>query len=249
MRIATWNLERPRDREPRRAVHLREVLSRIRADLWVLTETNEGIAPHPGYVNASTLVMAGGDPGERKATIWSRWPIRPIPVQHPDRAVCAEVMPDEGPPLLVVGIVLPYHLDRGPHGVARAWEEHYGSIPVHGAEWRALRAAYPRHRVVVAGDFNQSRDGRLWPWGRQWYGTRHGRDALSRELASTDLVCVTEEDLVQAGKLQTKSTIDHICLDASTATAVRHVGAWEPGSGAGGVRLSDHNGVWVDLEL
>lgn len=41
MRIATWNLERPKRRQVAKCDQVREWLRRIDADVWVLTEAHE----------------------------------------------------------------------------------------------------------------------------------------------------------------------------------------------------------------
>jgi len=240
-RIATWNLERPRRGSHRKTAQLLDRIATIDAAVWILTETNAVIDLSATHVAmASTPVEGLHSPGENWTTIWSRYPARPVPTCDPDIAVCADVDSPIGP-LVVYGTVLPYHADRGPTGDATTWSEHYRVTALQGADWRRLRAAYPEHGFCVAGDLNQSRDGRRWN-GRQWYGTSRGRDLLSAELHEVGMVCATEEDLVAAGKLETRSTIDHVCLDAASCSRVRRVGAWEPGRGDG-VRLSDHNGV------
>jgi hypothetical protein len=78
------------------------------------------------------------------------------------------------------------------------------------------------------------------------YGTARGRDLLSTALASAGLTCVTEEDFVATGKLKARHNVDHICVDHRLAGSIATVGAWERET-ADGVRLSDHNGAWVDL--
>jgi hypothetical protein len=59
-------------------------------------------------------------------------------------------------------------------------------------------------------------------------------------------VCVTAHDLVGARFLTTRSSIDHICFDSAIASEERVVRTWEAEQG-GGVRLSDHDWVYVDL--
>jgi hypothetical protein len=244
MRIATWNLEKPRLTSNRKIPFILDRLREIDADVWVLTETGSTIdlsATH--HAVASVPILGYHSAGENWTTVWSRWPSRRIETYDDTIAACAEFDSPLGP-WIVYGTVLPYHADRVYSGEATTWSEHYRVIPLQGRDWRAIRAGHPEHRFCVAGDLNQSRDGRRWN-GRQWYGTAAGRDLLTRELASADLVCVTEQDFVESGDLTTRSSIDHICLDAHSAARVR-VGAWEAGVGDG-VRLSDHNGVWVDV--
>ena len=72
------------------------------------------------------------------------------------------------------------------------------------------------------------------------------RDLLTKALTETGLVCVTEEDFVRTGKLKDRHSVDHICLDNRLAGAVSYVGAWE-GEDSNELRMSDHNGVYVDV--
>lgn len=245
--IATWNLKRPRRASARIPCFLDRLRDR-KAHLWVLTETNDAVdlrSTHPWTVS-STPVAALHTPGERWVTIWSLYPVRPIPTYDPTVAVCAQIDAPGGP-LVLYATVLPHHADRGPSGNARNWAEHNRVVALQGADWRSIRARTPAHRFCVAGDLNQSRDNHRWS-GRLWYGTRRGRARLTDELRTADLVCVTEGDLVGAGQLTTRSTIDHICLDTGSADLVHAVHAWEPGQCAD-QPLSDHNGVAVDINL
>lgn len=247
LRIATWNLERPRLGSARRLPGIHARLSAIAADVWVLTETNvEAIdlsATHP-HVAHTRAVPGLHARGERWTAIHSRWPLEALPARDPDVCVCARVVAPIAP-LIVYGTVLPYHADGTVARGARTWSEFQRVLPLERSAWAALRADFPDDSFCLAGDLNQSLDSRRWQ-GREWYGTRATRAALWSALADCGLTCVTAHDLVAAGHLTTRSTIDHICLDGTLAGAVRAVGAWEAGEGDG-VRLSDHNGVWVDL--
>ena len=130
--------------------------------------------------------------------------------------------------LLLYGTVLPYHADRMTTGTARTWTEFLRVLPEQRDDWARLRAAYPDDRFCVAGDLNQSLDGRRWS-GREWYGTQRTRSALREAVATAALRCVSHRDFVAAGELITRSSIDHICLDAASTTLVRCVWAWEAG--------------------
>jgi len=248
MRIATWNLERPRLTSTRRIPGQLAQIARIDADVWVLTETSDAIeltSTHPHRVASATLDRAGAT-RENWVTIWSRYPLTQIALQTGAITVCAAVdTPDR--PTIVYGTVLPYTGDPGPDGTSRGWAEFLRVVPLQAAEWTRLRAAHPDHRFCVAGDFNQSRDRRRWD-GREWCGTRATRTALDEGLAAAGLVSATDADFVERGMLTTRSNIDHVALDEASSARVPGVGAWEAGQGDG-QRLSDHNGVWVDIAV
>lgn len=116
---------------------------------------------------------------------------------------------------------------------------HRTEIARQGAEWAQLRLANPRVPLVVAGDFNQSRD------GSRWYGNTDTRARLSAALSTADLRCVTEEDVVATGKLKAHHLVDHICLTADLARDAI-VSCWE-NVDADGQRLSDHPVVVAEL--
>ncbi|HEX6535479.1 MAG TPA: endonuclease/exonuclease/phosphatase family protein [Gemmatimonadaceae bacterium] len=247
MRLATWNLERPRRGSVRRLPGLRARIATIDADVWVLTETNDEAvdlsASHPHRVSTDPIPGLHTS-GERWTTIWSRLPAMRLETYDSQIAACAR-LDAPGGRLLVYGTVLPYHADAGRSGRAKPWKEFRRIVPRQRADWERLRAEFPDDRLCVAGDLNQSLDERRWH-GRQWYGAASTRALLLDALAAARLTCVTAHDLVATGHLSTQSTIDHICIDLALADRVRTVGAWEAGCGDG-VRLSDHNGVYVEL--
>lgn len=241
LRIATRNLERPKQNGHSKNLRRIEKMHEIDAGLWVLTETSSAIAldgyaslasePKPGY-HAS---------GESFAAVWSRWPIRRrVRTFDPCFSVCAEVDSPAGP-MIVFGTIITYANDRGVSGKARRWEEHRKSIESHAADWRRLRNEFPNHLFCVAGDFNQSRD------GSGWYEDADSLKMLSLALDGSLLQCVTEVDMRAIGFLRSRASVDHICLSQSLARGVRAVGAWE-GTTEDGCRMSDHNGVVIDIE-
>jgi hypothetical protein len=244
MRIATWNLERPRRGSVRKLPGLRAQLAAIKADIWVLTETNDqavDLSPtHPYWV--STIPVVGlHSPGERWTTMWSRHPTEPLATYDPHLAACGRVATRLGT-LLVYGTVLPYHADPRANGTAKTWMEFYRVVPLQGNDWTRLQEDYPGDRFCVAGDLNQGLDGRRWA-----YGKHELRKDLLNALDDADLNCVTKYPLVAAGHLTTRSSVDHICMCAASLAKGWLVGAWEAPDGMDGKPITDHNGVYVDL--
>lgn len=217
-----------------------EKIREVNADLWILTETSSAISIE-GYDSQPSGHEADfHTPGENYSTIWSRWPIlRRVETFDPSFTVCAEIGTPVGP-MIVYGTIITYANDRGENGKARRWEEHRKSIQEHAADWRRLRKIFPNHLFCIAGDFNQSRD------GSGWYEDADSVNKLSAALERNQLVCVTEEDLRAKGILQSRASIDHICLSRSLAGKVVSLDAWE-GTTDDGCRMSDHNGVAVDV--
>ena len=239
MKIATWNLDRP---SPQNEVKIAAQLKCIHeqsADLWILTETHAAIDLGTGYHSAATDPSPRKPrPGESCAVIWARWPIlERIPTYDEREAVCV-VMNSPLGEMVVYGSIIPYRDYLGPDGTSGRWVEHRRSIDLHRQDWSRIRADHPSRHFVAGGDFNQNRD------GAGWYGTQENRELLTNALKEAGLVCATQEDFVQSGKLKVRHTVDHICLDEDLAGAVSSVGAWER-ENADRLRLSDHSGVYV----
>jgi len=228
LRIATWNLERPRLRGWKKNPIIQEHINEIKADLWILTETNSAINPGTCYSGVASSPVSYHTPGEICSTIWSRYPIeKPFPTFDPSRAVCAEIRSPIGN-FLVYGTIITWANDKGPTGTSKKWQEHYKAIASHGQDWAKLNQALP---LCVAGDFNQTLSGSIG------YGTHQGRKLLSQELQQNNLVCVTDK---------IEHNIDHICLSADWAKRVNQVDTWQ-GFTPDGKPVSDHQGVYVDL--
>jgi endonuclease/exonuclease/phosphatase family metal-dependent hydrolase len=121
------------------------------------------------------------------------------------------------------------------------WELHEHAIQRQGADWLQLRALFPALPLVVAGDFNQDRD------GSGWYGTTRVRGLLTDAFAAADLVCVTSRDVVAEGLLRETHLVDHVAISRDWVEQhdVR-MSCWER-TDTDGVRLSDHPTVAVDL--
>jgi endonuclease/exonuclease/phosphatase family metal-dependent hydrolase len=242
MRIATWNLERPKPNGAVKNARQQSKIAEIQADLWILTETNSAISLEGCHSLASESLPSYHSAGESFATIWSRTPIlNKISTFDPYFAVCAEIESPLGP-MIVYGSIITYANDRGLSGASKRWEETRKSIDAHDLDWQNIRKEYPNHPMVVAGDFNQSLD------GSGWYADAVSTTKLSEALKRSNLVCETKEDMRKTGKLQTRATVDHICLSRNIAMNSTVVGAWEGTSDVLG-RMSDHNGVYVDLEM
>lgn len=244
MRIATWNLQRPATASSGRVARLREWIGRINADVWVLTETHEGISPGDEFRAVAT---SGSDrqqsPGERWTMIWSRLPIVGVETTcDPIRTACARIAAAEGPAMLVYGTVLPWRSDRRwlPAAGGAAFVQ---VLAEQASDWRRLREKYPDDRLCIAGDFNQELGDRTLA------GTAPGRTELRRALEAAALDCLTGDEADPVAQLtqDERSNIDHICVDARAADGPEFkVGAW-PARVDELRTLSDHFGVWVDV--
>ena len=246
LRLATWNVERPKPRGWKVPPAQRRRMAEVDADIWVLTETHLDHIPTDEHLHS---VFSPPHPErrpdhERWTAIWSRWPLTPIedPAPHRRGTVAAIADTPLGPVVLYGTVVAwanePNHDDGTP---ARMWEVHLAELDRQASEWAALRTLHPDLPLVVAGDFNQDRD------GSGWYGTRRTRDRLTSGLEAAGLVCATADDVVAAGLLRTHHLVDHICVPTSLAGRST-VGCWE-NIDDDGQRLSDHPAVAIDLDL
>lgn len=234
-RIATWNLERPKQNGWTKNQRRLNKIYEIEADTWVLTETSKAIDLRSDYEPAESSAY---DNGENLSTIWSRWKmLRVLPTFDPNWAVCAEVDSPFGA-MIVYGTVITYANDKGASGTAKRWEEHRRSIQQHHEDWLRIQKQYPNHPMCIAGDFNQSRD------CSGWYEEKQSVEMLSAALHDLSLVCVTEQNFRATGL--SRSTIDHICLSKRLVPYKLAVGTWE-GTTQENEKMSDHNGVFVDL--
>jgi endonuclease/exonuclease/phosphatase (EEP) superfamily protein YafD len=239
MRVATWNLERPRPRGYTKNKAILAQIAETDADLWVLTETSVATAPS-GYTAIATPPVPGYHrEGENYTTVLSRWPVlRTLSTWQPSLAVCVEIDAPAGP-CLVYGTIITYANYRGEHGTSARWIEHRKSIAAHLTDWRRLHSAFPDHDLIVAGDFNQSRD------GSGWYEDATAVAALTSALETCNLRCVTQQNFRTVLGLS-RSTIDHICLGGRLRDLPALVTAWE--GSRDGIRMSDHNGVAVRVD-
>ena len=245
MRIATWNLRRPGRPTSERGKALLRRIQEIDPDIWVLTETRESMIPDGGYVGTAT---SGSDrkqsPGEQWTMIWSRLPVlSQEPTADPIRTVCVRVATKHSGNMLVYGTVLPWRSDDRwlPNRGAEAF---LYALQGQENDWRRLRQKYPQDVLCVAGDFNQDLGPRLYT------GTALGRTGLRNSLSNVALHCLTGEEADPVAELtaNVRRNIDHICLDSrfGASSDVRR-GAW-PNTASELKGLSDHFGVWVDVD-
>lgn len=150
----------------------------VDADVWVLTETTLDHPPGDGYSSVFTPAHpTRRRTRERWVGIWSRFPIRMLtePAPHPRGSVAAQVDLPTGP-VIVYGTVIAWANEKlHDNGeAARMWEVHLAEIERQGKECRRLRDQFPFTPLIVAGDFNQDRD------GSGWYGTKEDSLATCR---------------------------------------------------------------------
>lgn len=236
--IAIWNLERP----PKLSAATRKAqldkLASIDADLWILSESASTATLANYHSRFSQFAPGYHEPTECGAAILTRWPVsQTIETFDPTFAVCAEIPESPLGPLVVYASVIPYANWKGREGTSGPWLEHRKSIAAHAADWRRIRDRFKDHHFVAGGDFNQCLD------GSGWYGNPESEAMLRSALADAGLECVTAENFRTKHALS-RGNIDHVCLSAGLRERVRNVTPWE---GTEGVKMSDHNGVSIEL--
>jgi len=248
MKIATWNLDHSSNSSRQVDAQLAK-LRLIQADVLILTETCERVDLRAdGYLNV--LPHHTNRYGKYWSTIWSKWPItEQIDCYDNETAVCARIAAPLGD-LIVYGTIITWKNDPGTNLEVRspAWAEHDKSIVDHGNDWMLIRDKYPNIPFIVAGDFNQTRD------GSKAYCSSNGIRLLNEQLERNNLICVTDEDFGANGKLMPdlkkngryRHNVDHICISPSHLKAGL-VGAWDHFTET--AELSDHNGVYADLSV
>ncbi len=244
IRIATWNLDRPRFSEAKRRELLIHTIQSesIRADVWILTETHASISPGPEF---SVVTTEEPDPlhelGESWVSIWSRFPIERIgKTSDPSRAVAVRIVPEKARPLLIYGTVLPW--------VGSPWRDipskdgaaFSAALAAQLSDWVFLQRSNPQCDFVLGGDLNQDLS------SAHYYGSRQNKALLRFALNTAKLVCLTAADLDPVPKhAPTHASIDHICISTGLTLAGLPV-SW-PILKKPQKNLSDHFGVFVDL--
>lgn len=240
-RIGTWNVEYARGELKNRA--RREHLVAQMADVWILTETHDELDLSGSHIPIHSE-QRYPKPGGRWTTVWTSLPvIQRIPTSDPRRSVAVRLDAGNAGEVIVYGTVLPWNGDAGVDRVnpARGWTEFRRVVPLQGREWASLREEYPWATLVVAGDLNQDLG------GAHYYGSRECRGILGTALSTADLTCLATTDRFAPGVLQ-HPPIDHVCAGPGHHKSLTsRVHGWD--NVIDGLRLSDHSGVLVDLDV
>lgn len=249
LRIATWNLDHASNSSRPIAAQV-EILLNLSADIIVLTETCTEVSGQLERAGFATVDTSPNKYGKRYVALHfgPRVAHKEKLATFDDLLACSARVGSPIGDLTVYGLIITYGGYRGPDRELPPWGEHYKAIQRFGDDWSKLSDLAP---MLVAGDFNQTRDG-----SSRTYGTKEGRRRLGVELDRNRLDCLTTEDFGAKGMLRVdpakgwaRHNIDHICATRD-AFRVAAVGAWDHFDDvAGRTRyLSDHNGVYVDLE-
>lgn len=191
MKIATWNVERLKHK-----THINEITAACnatKADILVLTETDERIAPNytlcfktPVPINQNRAKFAST---ESRVAIYTNY--RCV-FQHPTfdkyTAICVELETDRGN-LLVYGTVIGVFGNRNATFLPDL-EKQMSDV---------RRFSSISNALCVCGDFNCS-------FGDNYYYTKDGRAAILSAFSENDVRIVTADE---------KECVDHIALTSS----------------------------------
>jgi hypothetical protein len=187
LKIATWNVMRPRV-SSRRTPNLLKELENIDADILVLTETNTCINPGKQYTAFSTAPLYGtstkfGEPyriGEERVTIWGKNSQNAIEIACLSQSgVCARVGE-----LNVYGTVI------GQYG--RGGTDFYIDLKNQIEDWERISKL---GHICIAGDFNIAFKGK--------YFTKGAREKLNACFQSLNIEVPTRDIM---------ESIDHIAI-------------------------------------
>ncbi|TWU39986.1 hypothetical protein Q31b_33020 [Novipirellula aureliae] len=244
MRIATWNLARPTSGDSAKAKLLMEHIKRDCSDIWILTESHSDVSPGSDFEMRSTT---GSDraqsEGEVWTAIWCRFPIvRELAVVDPIRSVCVEIATPDGS-LIVYGTVLPWLADTW-FDPLRGADAFVSVFAKQATDWTRIQAENPDSGFCIAGDLNQDLA------NSHYCGSRVGRTALRDAIKTSGLNCLASGEFDRVSELTEGrcSAIDHNCLSESWTSRFRRSSNVWPGESERTSSLSDHFGVWVDIE-
>jgi exonuclease III len=226
LRIATWNVMRPRV-SSKRNPNIFKALRDIDADILVLTETNSCIHPGEQYAPFSTADLYGsfskfGEPyrtGEKRVTIWGKNAENAF--EHAcvsQSGVCVHLSTPFGE-LNIYGTVI------GPYGGGGT--EFYADLKNQIEDWERLNSL---GHLCILGDFNTAFKGR--------YFTKEGREKLNACFQKLNIKVPTR-DIAE--------NIDHIAVSKSFLDSFHYeIKLWNEIPNE--QEFSDHMGVCLTLE-
>ena len=217
MKIATWNLERPKV-NGKKTQEILEELKRINADIFVLTETDTFIELGEEYFVRHSVKdkQEYFSEGERRVSIFSKYPIaKELKTFRADTSLCISLETPKGE-LIIYGTVIG---NRGNKGFN--FKEDLESQIL---DFERLSID---NNFCVAGDFNIS-------FSDSYYTIKESRDKLKTTFENLNLEILTAS---------LPENIDHIVLTKKFfGESAEKLGTWNEKK-----NLSDHKGVWIEI--
>jgi hypothetical protein len=227
MKIATWNLERPKTVSRKNQLIL-EKLKEVGADILILTETNRCIDLGPEYIGFPSEELkpckeCEYTPGENRATVWIKrvHSATKQKVFDPSTSVCVSVKTDHGE-LYVYGTVI---------GILGHPSQ---NVDEQIDDWREVSQS-GRKSLCIAGDFNVQ----FCRLDKFTKGSKDKIIACFSELGITNLICGIAEN------------IDHVAISNRFLANAPHSETyiWNLEKKLHVPKLSDHIGVLVNLDF
>jgi endonuclease/exonuclease/phosphatase family metal-dependent hydrolase len=219
MKIATWNIERPKEKTKRNQAII-DCLGKINADIVVLTETNDYIKLAGNYdcYHSSKLDSTYYYDGETRVSIYSKYGlIRQFETFRSDTSICVQLNTPYGD-LAVYGTVIGIYGNRNKNFIEDLDQQllDFDKIAKLG-------------NICIGGDLNIS-------FSDNYYFTKEGRLKLNTSCAKLNLFNLTAN---------IAENIDHIIL-TKTFVGERNITTetWNMDK-----MLSDHIGVAVEIGL
>ncbi|MEZ6096065.1 MAG: endonuclease/exonuclease/phosphatase family protein [Pirellulaceae bacterium] len=235
IRIATWNLQWAKP-DSDRGQACEQLLQDLNIDVLCLTEAHEGSADFLGEHTAVSEANTGYpiQPGRRKVVIASHLPLSNIDQFGTERLpsgrfVSASV--DSDVKLNLVGVCIPWrdaHVNSGRRN-REQWEDHLGYL---SSLNEMLQHSTDEVPTIVFGDFNQRISGK--------YVRTDAHELL------TDTFKAFQIPTAQLCDVDGKTAIDHIAIRGNTNIVESGVVSRFD---LNNTELSDHFGVWCDVEL
>ena len=231
MRIATWNVERLRHKNKLDLIH--EACNAVEADILILTETDERVAPEYPFCCRTTSLKGVEIPvrykgemipvtyadTENRVSIFTNYRcVREYPTFNRSTAICIELETEFGN-ILVYGTIM---------GIFGNREASYKTdLTKMMEDIRHLTAA--GHNVCVAGDYNLS-------FSDNYYHTTLGRETVLNCFKDAGISILTSER---------PECIDHIAISDSFMAGhhVTSIDEWNIDK-----KLCDHKGIIVQID-
>jgi len=232
--IGTWNLDRPKTDTQPKSRRILEEITKVNADIWVLTETNSCIQPGPDYVPFATSPLLGcsfsrGETyqkGENRTTIWVKRELKAEQLPEYSNwhsSICVAVKGTSFGDINIYGTVI------GIYGLGPDFDE---GLEVQIDDWRKLKEL---GNMCIAGDFNVFLED----------STSHSKDARQK------LRAVFEQLDLEVPSQDIPKNVDHIAVPRSLSGAVvRPICKWNEGQDGNPPdrNVSDHMGICLTLK-
>jgi len=220
MRIATWNIERLKHKND--IVLLNSTLAGLKADILVLTETDNLVAPtnYKFCIQTPKLIEIQPDyysESENRITIYTNYEIiRQYETYDTYTSLCVELKTELGT-IIVYGTIIGIFGNRNKNFNA--------DLSQQICDYQKLSNG---KNFCLIGDYNIS-------FADNYYFTKNGRNELNNVFKECKLNLLTRA---------LTECIDHIAISENFTTNMEtEIGEWNIDK-----KLSDHKGIYVDLK-